>query len=58
MGIAITLAFLLWLAEKSRGTQNGNAGVAPGTVAGTDRIDPHIATFELLAYRGQAGGNC
>jgi TPR repeat protein len=35
MGIAITSAFHLWLAEKSRGTQNGNAGVAPGTVAGT-----------------------
>jgi TPR repeat protein len=36
MGIVITSAFLLWLAgKKSRGTQNGNDGVALGTVAGT-----------------------
>jgi len=37
MGVAITSAFLLWLAgEKRRGTLNGNDGVAPGTVAGTE----------------------
>ena len=37
MGIAITSAFHLWLAgEKRGGTQNGNDGVAPGTVAGKE----------------------
>ena len=36
MGIAITSAFHLWLAEKSGGTGNGKAGVAPATVAGTE----------------------
>ncbi|HLM82396.1 MAG TPA: tetratricopeptide repeat protein [Terriglobales bacterium] len=36
MGIAITSAFHLWLAEKSRGAQNGNDRVATGTVAGKE----------------------
>jgi TPR repeat protein len=36
IGIAITSALHLWLAEKSSGSGNGNARVAPGTVAGTE----------------------